>query len=193
MQIDSVELTSCAVRTSQYPLEGLSEFLLVGRSNVGKSSFINTLINRKNFAHTSSKPGKTQTLNFYLVNKSFYFVDVPGYGYAAVARERQRKFGVMIEEYLKSRESLKCVFLLIDYRHKPTEDDVLMYDFLKYYNLKIKVIATKYDKVSKNNREKQNKLIRDTLKLNPEDEFIPFSTVYKTGRDEVYEVIKGLL
>ena len=193
MQIDQVELTNCAVRTSQYPDDGLPEFLLVGRSNVGKSSFINTLINRKNFAHTSSKPGKTQTLNFYLINKSFYFVDVPGYGYASVSHERQRKFGVMIEEYLKSRESLKCVFLLIDYRHKPTEDDLLMYDFLKYYNLKIKIVATKYDKVSKNNREKQNKLIKDTLKLNEGEDFIAFSTVSKKGRDEVYEVIKELL
>lgn len=193
MQIDTVELSSCAVRTSQYPDEGKPEFLLVGRSNVGKSSFINTLINRKNFAHTSSKPGKTQTLNFYLVNKQFYFVDVPGYGYAVVSHERQKKFGVMIEDYLKSRESLKCVFLLIDYRHKPTEDDILMYDFLKYYNLKIKVVATKYDKVSKNNREKQNKMIRDALKLNEGEDFIPFSTVSKKGRDEVYEVIKELL
>lgn len=193
MQIDQVELASCAVRTSQYPEEGLPEFLLVGRSNVGKSSFINTLINRKNFAHTSSKPGKTQTLNFYLINKSFYFVDVPGYGYAAVSHERQKKFGVMIEEYLKSRESLKCVFLLIDYRHKPTEDDCLMYNFLKYYNLKIKIVATKYDKVSKNNRDKQNKLIKDTLKLEKEEGFIPFSTVSKKGRDDVYEIIKGML
>ena len=193
MQIDNVELTNCAVRASQYPEEGKPEFLLVGRSNVGKSSFINTIINRKNFAHTSSKPGKTQTLNFYLVNKSFYLVDVPGYGYATVSHERQKKFGVMIEEYLKSRESLKCVFLLIDYRHKPTEDDCLMYDFLKYYNLKIKIVATKYDKVSKNSREKQNKLIKDTLKLPKDEEFITFSTVYKTGKEEVYEVIKEFI
>ena len=193
MQIDNVELTNCAVRASQYPEEGKPEFLLVGRSNVGKSSFINTIINRKNFAHTSSKPGKTQTLNFYLVNKSFYLVDVHGYGYATVSHERQKKFGVMIEEYLKSRESLKCVFLLIDYRHKPTEDDCLMYDFLKYYNLKIKIVATKYDKVSKNSREKQNKLIKDTLKLPKDEEFIPFSTVYKTGKEEVYEAIKEFI
>ena len=193
MQIDNVELTNCAVRASQYPEEGKPEFLLVGRSNVGKSSFINTIINRKNFAHTSSKPGKTQTLNFYLVNQSFYLVDVPGYGYATVSHERQKKFGVMIEEYLKSRESLKCVFLLIDYRHKPTEDDCLMYDFLKYYNLKIKIVATKYDKVSKNSREKQNKLIKDTLKLPKNEEFIPFSTVYKTGKEEVYEAIKEFI
>ena len=193
MQIDNVELTNCAVRASQSPEEGKPEFLLVGRSNVGKSSFINTIINRKNFAHTSSKPGKTQTLNFYLVNQSFYLVDVPGYGYATVSHERQKKFGVMIEEYLKSRESLKCVFLLIDYRHKPTEDDCLMYDFLKYYNLKIKIVATKYDKVSKNSREKQNKLIKDTLKLPKDEEFIPFSTVYKTGKEEVYEAIKEFI
>ena len=193
MQIDNVELTNCAVRASQYPEEVKPEFLLVGRSNVGKSSFINTIINRKNFAHTSSKPGKTQTLNFYLVNQSFYLVDVPGYGYATVSHERQKKFGVMIEEYLKSRESLKCVFLLIDYRHKPTEDDCLMYDFLKYYNLKIKIVATKYDKVSKNSREKQNKLIKDTLKLPKDEEFIPFSTVYKTGKEEVYEAIKEFI
>lgn len=193
MQIDNVELTNCAVRASQYPEEGKPEFLLVGRSNVGKSSFINTIINRKNFAHTSSKPGKTQTLNFYLVNQSFYLVDVPGYGYATVSHERQKKFGVMIEEYLKSRESLKCVFLLIDHRHKPTEDDCLMYDFLKYYNLKIKIVATKYDKVSKNSREKQNKLIKDTLKLPKDEEFIPFSTVYKTGKEEVYEAIKEFI
>ena len=193
MQIDTVELKSCAVRASQYPDEGLPEFLLVGRSNVGKSSFINTLINRKNFAHTSSKPGKTQTLNFYLVNKKFYLVDVPGYGYAQVSHERQKKFGIMIEEYLKSRESLKCVFLLIDYRHKPTEDDLLMIDFLRYYNLKIKVIATKYDKVGKNSKEKQNKLIKEALKLEEGEDFIPFSTVSKKGRDEVYEIIKELL
>ena len=112
MQIDSVELSQIAVRTSQYPEDKKPEFLLVGRSNVGKSSFINTIINRKNFAHTSSKPGKTQTLNFYLINNDFYFVDVPGYGYASVSKERQKKFGVMIEDYIKSRDNLKCVFLL---------------------------------------------------------------------------------
>ena len=193
MKIESVELKNMAVRTSQYPDDNKPEFLLVGRSNVGKSSFINSLIARKNFARTSATPGKTQTLNFYLVNQSFYLVDVPGYGYATVSHERQKKFGVMIEEYLKSRESLKCVFLLIDYRHKPTEDGSLMYDFLKYYNLKIKIVATKYDKVSKNSREKQNKLIKDTLKLPKDEEFITFSTVYKTGKEEVYEAIKEFI
>ncbi len=193
MQINHVDLAAMAVRTSQYPTDKLPEFLLVGRSNVGKSSFINTLIERKNFAYTSSKPGKTQTLNFYLVNKAFYLVDVPGYGYASGPQDRQKKFGVMIEDYIKSRENLKCVFMLIDYRHKPTEDDVLMYEFLKFYNLNIKIIATKFDKVKKNSRDKQNKLIKDTLKLKEEEEFITFSTVSKKGKEEVYELINNLL
>ena len=190
MQIDNVELSCIAVRASQYPETKLPEFLLVGRSNVGKSSFINTLINRKNFAHTSSKPGKTQTLNFYLVNNNFYFVDVPGYGFASVSKERQKKFGIMIEEYIKNRENLKCVFLLVDYRHKPTEDDILMIDFLRYYQLNVVVVATKFDKVGKNNRDKQNKIIKDTLKLKEEENIITFSTISKKGRDEIYDIIK---
>lgn len=189
MQIESVNEPIIAVRRSQYPDDNKSEFLLVGRSNVGKSSFINTLIERKNFARTSSKPGKTQTLNFYLVNDAFYLVDVPGYGYASVSKDTQKKFGLMIEEYLKSRENLKHVFMLIDYRHKPTEDDVLMYEFLKYYNLDITIVATKYDKVSKNGRIKQDKLIKDTLKFN-DNEFITFSTVTKKGRSEVLSIIE---
>lgn len=189
MQIESVNEPIIAVRRSQYPEGKKSEFLLVGRSNVGKSSFINTLIERKNFARTSSKPGKTQTLNFYLVNDAFYLVDVPGYGYASVSKDTQKKFGLMIEEYLKSRENLKHVFMLIDYRHKPTEDDVLMYEFLKYYNLDITIVATKYDKVSKNSRIKQDKLIKDTLKFD-DNEFITFSTVTKKGISEVLSIIE---
>lgn len=189
MQIESVNEPIIAVRRSQYPEDKKSEFLLVGRSNVGKSSFINTLIERKNFARTSSKPGKTQTLNFYKVNDAFYLVDVPGYGYASVSKDTQKKFGFMIEEYLKSRENLKHVFMLIDYRHKPTEDDVLMYEFLKYYNLDITIVATKYDKVSKNGRIKQDKLIKDTLKFD-DNEFITFSTVTKKGRTEVLSIIE---
>lgn len=189
MQIESVNEPIIAVRRSQYPEDKKSEFLLVGRSNVGKSSFINTLIERKNFARTSSKPGKTQTLNFYLVNDAFYLVDVPGYGYASVSKDTQKKFGLMIEEYLKSRENLKHVFMLVDYRHKPTEDDVLMYEFLKYYNLDITIVATKYDKIGKNGRIKQDKLIKDTLKFD-DNEFITFSTVTKKGRSEVLSIIE---
>ena len=189
MKIDSVELTTLAVRVSQYPDGDKPEFLLVGRSNVGKSSFINTLINRKNYAHTSATPGKTHTLNFYLVNNLFYLVDVPGYGFASVSKDTQKKFGIMIEDYLKTRSNLRHVFLLVDYRHNPTEDDVLMYDFLKYYNLNITVVATKYDKVSKNGRVKQDKVIKETLGL--DKDFIPWSTITKKGRQEVLEVIES--
>ena len=129
MEVTSVNDPIIAVRISQYPTDRKNEFLCVGRSNVGKSSFINTIINRKNLARTSSKPGKTTTLNFYLVNNSFYIVDVPGYGYAERSKKQIEKFGIMIEEYLKQRPYLKHVFMLVDYRHKPTEDDILMYNF----------------------------------------------------------------
>ncbi len=191
MQIQRVELKNIAVRQSQYPIDKYPEFLLVGRSNVGKSSFINTLINRKNFARTSSKPGKTQTLNFYFINNAFYLVDVPGYGYANLSKSTVKKMGLMIEDYIKNRPTLKHVFLLIDYRHKPTEDDILMYNFLKFYSLKITIVATKYDKVTKNNRLKQDKLIRETLNLTENENFIPFSTITKKGRDDIYQIIEN--
>ncbi len=193
MKIDSAELSQTAVRVSQYPTDNKCEFLLVGRSNVGKSSFINSLINRKNYAHTSSKPGKTQTLNFYLVNNNFYLVDVPGYGYASVSKKQQHKFGLMIEEYLKTRTNLKHVFLLIDYRHKPTEDDLLMYNYLKYYNVPVTVIATKYDKVNKTARPKQDKIIAEAMNVNINDSIIFFSSISKKGREEVYKIIEKYL
>lgn len=191
MEIKTVDLKNIAVRQSQYPTDEKCEFLLVGRSNVGKSSFINTLIGRKNYARTSSKPGKTQTLNFYFINETFYLIDVPGYGYAKVDKGTSKKMGMMIEEYLKNRKELKHVFLLVDYRHKPTEDDILMYNFLRYYDLNITVVATKYDKVTKSNRMKQDKLIRDTLKLGEQDQFIPFSTITKKGKEEVFSIIEN--
>lgn len=190
MKILSVDLKNTAVRISQYPTDEKDEFLLVGRSNVGKSSFINSLICRKNFARTSAKPGKTQTLNFYLVNDNFYLVDVPGYGYASVNKETQKKFGLMIEEYLINRKNLKRVFMLVDYRHKPTEDDILMYNFLKYYNNKVTIVATKYDKVNKNARNKQDKLIADSFELQEEDNIVCFSSVTKKGREEIYNIIE---
>ena len=193
MEITSVEEPITAVRISQYPDDKKPEFLIVGRSNVGKSSFINTIVNRKNIARTSSKPGKTQTLNFYLVNKTFYFVDVPGYGYALVNKKQQEKFGIMIEEYLKQRINLKHVFLLIDYRHKPTEDDVLMYKFLKYYNLPVTIICTKYDKVNRSLRVKQDDVIKRTLNVNLGDEIVNFSSVTKVGKDRLYEMIENIL
>ena len=159
MVIKESKLDVMASRRSQYPDKDLPEFLLVGRSNVGKSSFINALLSRKNLAHTSSRPGKTQTINFYLVNNNFYLVDVPGYGYAAVDKKTQAKFGMMIEEYLEKREQLKSVFLIIDFRHKPTEDDLLMYNFLKYHNVPVTVVATKADKVGGSRKNKHLKVI----------------------------------
>ena len=193
MKIESSDLTNIAVRTSQYPTDMKDEFLLVGKSNVGKSSFINTILARKNFARTSSKPGKTQTLNFYLVNDKFYLVDVPGYGYANVSKSTQKKFGLMIEEYLTKRDNLIMVFMLIDFRHKPGENDILMYDYLKYYNLPVCLIATKYDKVKSSQKDKQEKIIKETLKIKEEDSLVLFSSITKKGREEVYRQIESKL
>ena len=185
MVIKDVNLDIIATRRSQYPENGRPEFLLVGRSNVGKSSFINAVLGRKNLAYTSSKPGKTQTLNFYGVNNSFYLIDVPGYGYASVDKKTQAKFGMMIEDYLEKRVQLKRVFMLIDFRHKPTEDDLLMYNFLKYYNLPVTVIATKADKISGSKKQKNLKVILDTLDLVVGDDLVVFSSVTKLGVKEV--------
>ena len=190
MKIISAKLDLVAVRRSQYPTNNKPEFLLVGRSNVGKSSFINTLLNQKNLARTSSRPGKTQTLNFYLVNDAFYLIDVPGYGYASVNHEQQKKMGLMIEEYLEHRTEMKRVFMLVDYRIKPTENDVLMYQFLKYYNIPVTIVITKIDKVSSSKREKNLKLIKDTLNLAIGDNYIMFSSVTKEGIDEVFKQIE---
>ena len=151
------------------------------------------MIGRKNYAKTSATPGKTQTLNFYLCNNSFYLVDVPGYGYASVSKATQKKFGLMIEEYLKTRSNLKNVFMIIDGRNKPTENDVLMYNYLKYYNIPVTIIANKYDKISVNNREKTLKNVTNILKLNEDDKIIYFSSVNKKGRDEVGKVIAEYL
>lgn len=193
MKVESVELKNMAVRTSQYPDDNKPEFLLVGRSNVGKSSFINSLIARKNFARTSATPGKTQTLNFYFVNEMYYLVDVPGYGYAFVNKDTQKKFGMMIEEYLINRKNLKRVFLLVDYRHKPTEDDLLMYNFMKYYNLDVTIVATKYDKVGQKERAKCDKLLNESFDLKDNDNIVLFSSVTKKGREEIYSIIDKCL
>lgn len=192
MKITDVSLSISAVRRSQYPDDGMPEFMLVGRSNVGKSSFINTLVNRKNIARISSIPGKTQTLNFYLVNKSFFLVDVPGYGYAAVDKKTQEKFGKMIEEYLEKRTELKRVYMLVDFRHKPTEDDILMYNFLKYYNIPVTVVATKVDKIGSSKIEKNKKVILDTIDLVVGDDLVLFSSVTKLGREDILKKIEEL-
>ena len=193
MVIKDASLEVIATRRSQYPIDGKPEFLLVGRSNVGKSSFINSILSRKNLAYTSSRPGKTQTLNFYNVNGDFYLIDVPGYGYAAVDKKTQAKFGMMIEEYLEKREELKRLFMLIDFRHKPMEDDLLMYNFLKYYNLPVTVVATKADKVTGSKKEKNLKTILETLDLVVGDDLVVFSSVTKLGVKDVVKKIEGLL
>ena len=192
MKISSCSLDAIAVRRSQYPTSGKAEFLLVGRSNVGKSSFINTLLNQKNLARTSSRPGKTQTLNFYLVNDLFYLVDVPGYGYASVNHEQQKKMGLMIEEYLEKREEMKRVFMLVDFRIKPTENDLLMYQFLKYYKIPVTLVLTKADKVSPSRKEKNLKVIKNTINLSVRDDLVIFSSVNKTGREEILKIIENL-
>ena len=193
MIIREANLDIIATRRSQYPDGGKPEFLLVGRSNVGKSSFINTILGRKNLAYTSSKPGKTQTLNFYGVNDSFYLIDVPGYGYATVDKNTQAKFGMMIEEYLEKREQLKRVFMLVDFRHKPTEDDLLMYNFLKYYNLPVTVIATKADKITGSKKQKNLKMIMDSMDLVVGDDLVVFSSVTKLGVKEVLNKIEDIV
>ena len=193
MVIKEANLDIIATRRSQYPTEGKPEFLLVGKSNVGKSSFINAILSRKNLAYTSSRPGKTQTLNFYGVNDSFYLIDVPGYGYAAVDKKTQAKFGMMIEEYLEKREELKRVFMLIDYRHKPSEDDLLMYNFLKYYNVPVTVVATKADKVPGSQKQKNLKVILDTMDLVIGDDLVVFSSNTKLGVKEVIKKIEDLV
>ena len=189
MKINDVRLEVQAVRRSQYPENDKPEFMLVGRSNVGKSSFINAIVGRKNIAYTSGKPGKTQTLNFYLVNEDFYMVDVPGYGFANVSKPMQQKFGKMIEEYLEKREQLIRVFMLVDFRHKPTEDDLLMYNFLKYYSIPVTIVATKADKVGSSKLEHNKKEILNTLNLVVGDDLVVFSSLTKKGKEEILKKI----
>ena len=193
MKINDIKLVVQSVRRSQYPLDVKPEFMLVGRSNVGKSSFINAISGRKNIAYTSGKPGKTQTLNFYLANDEFYLVDVPGYGYAAVNKKTQEKFGKMIEEYLEKRDQLIRVFMLVDFRHKPSEDDVLMYNFLKYYDIPVTIVATKVDKVGGSKLDKNKKIILNTLNLVVGDDLILFSSVTKLGKEEILNKIGELV
>lgn len=190
MRINSIDLVISAVRRSQYPTDNKPEFLLVGRSNVGKSSFINTIINRKNYARTSSTPGKTQTINFYLANDKFYLVDAPGYGYATLSKEKQKKFGLMMEDYLENRQNLKQVFMLIDFRHKPTNDDIQMYNYLKYYKIPVTIVATKIDKIGITSHQKQRNMILDSLDLVVGDDFVMFSNVTKEGKDAIINKIE---
>lgn len=189
MKVNSADIVISAASKKQYPKEPIPEIALAGRSNVGKSSFINRMIKRKNLARTSSKPGKTQTLNFYIINEKFHFVDVPGYGYAKVSKKERAKWGEMMEEYFAEREQVRATALIIDIRHKPTEDDQLMYNYLKHFELPVMVIATKLDKIKKGQRKKQLKMIHDVLEMEEEDALIPFSAETGEGKDVAWRTM----
>ncbi|HWJ76635.1 MAG TPA: ribosome biogenesis GTP-binding protein YihA/YsxC [Niallia sp.] len=192
MKVNKAEIVISAVKPSQYPEDNIPEFALAGRSNVGKSSFINRMLGRKALARISSKPGKTQTLNFYLINEIMHFVDVPGYGYAKVSKSERAAWGKMLETYFTSREQLKAVILITDLRHPPTADDILMYDFLKHYNIPCVIIATKADKISKSQWQKHLKVTRETLELSEEDYLILFSSETGEGKDKVWSLLEHL-
>ena len=193
MKITSVDLVISAVRRSQYPTDDLPEFMLVGRSNVGKSSFINALTCRKNLAYTSSKPGKTQTLNFYNINDMFYCVDLPGYGYAKTSEETRAKWGKMIEKYLNKSKQLKQVFLLIDIRHNPSANDRQMYEWIVYQGYTPIIIATKLDKINRSQIQKHVKMVKEGLGLPKDGVVIPFSSQTKQGLEQIWAVVDNLV
>ncbi|GKQ42803.1 putative GTP-binding protein EngB [Companilactobacillus sp. RD055328] len=191
MKVNNVSMNMSAVSSKQYPTEGYPEIALAGRSNVGKSSLINTLINRNSFARTSSKPGKTQQLNFYNIEEQLYLVDVPGYGYAKVSKKQREEFGVMIEEYLTTRKPLKGIVILVDGRHEPSEDDISMYDFVRYYKIPVLIVATKMDKVKGNQWNKSESIIRKTMQIDETTDFQIFSAETKYGKDQVWQWIEA--
>ena len=191
MKVHNVEMIMSAVRPEQYPSEGYPEFALAGRSNVGKSSFINKMIGRKSLARTSSKPGKTQTLNFYKIEEQLFFVDVPGYGYAKVAKSSRETWGKFIQEYMTEREHLRAVIQIVDLRHPPSADDCNMYDFLVNYNIPAIVVATKADKIPKGKWDKHLKIVRDKLEMRSFDKLILFSSEKGIGMEEAWREIES--
>ena len=193
MKINKSELEAVAVKPAQYPPEDLPEIAFAGRSNVGKSSLLNLITGRKSLARVSGSPGKTRTINFYRCNDEFRIVDLPGYGFAKVSRAESEKWGAMIEGYLENRSTLRKVVQLVDIRHKPSAQDVQMYEYLKYYGLDGIVVATKADKVSSNQRAACVKLIRQTLGMGRDDRVIPVSALKRSGDEELLDVIEGLL
>ena len=190
MKIKSVNLETICGITSKLPENKLPEIAFAGKSNVGKSSLINALMNRKSYARTSAQPGKTQTINFYNINQELYFVDLPGYGYAKVSKELKEKWGKMIERYLHRSRQLRLVFLLIDIRHEPSANDCIMYNWIIEQGFYPVIIATKLDKINRSQVAKQLKLIRDKLKVVPDTPMIPFSALTKQGREEIWDLIK---
>lgn len=193
MIIKNVSLDIVCGVTSALPRTGRLEVAFAGKSNVGKSSLINGLMNRKSLARTSAEPGKTQTINFYNVNEELYLVDLPGYGYARVSKEESAKWGKMIEKYLHTSEDLQAVFLLVDIRHAPGANDKMMYDWVVDSGFKPIIIATKLDKIKRSQVAKQLKLIRTTLQVLPDTTIIPFSAQTKQGRDEIWAIVDDLL
>jgi GTP-binding protein len=193
MKVVSSDIVISAVRPAQYPETELPEFALAGRSNVGKSSFINKMLNRKGLARISSKPGKTQTLNFYLINEILHFVDVPGYGYAKVSKSERAAWGKMIETYITSREQLRAVVLIVDLRHPPTQDDIMMYNFLKHYDIPCVVIATKADKIPRGKWQKYLKVTKETLDLDQNDQIVLFSSETGEGKDKAWSILQSYM
>lgn len=191
MKVNNVELVISAVRPDQYPEDGLPEFALAGRSNVGKSSFINKMIGRKSMARISSKPGKTQTLNFYKIEEKLFYVDVPGYGYAKVSKSEREAWGKMIERYITDREPLRAVIQIVDLRHPPSRDDIAMYDFMKHFEIPCIIIATKADKIPKGKWDKHKKIVRTTLDMDKSDPLIIFSSETGLGKDEAWKEIES--
>ena len=187
MIIKKAELEAVAVRPSQYPEDNLTEIAFAGRSNVGKSSLLNLLTNRKSLARVSGNPGKTRTINFYRINDSFRIVDLPGYGYAKASKAEQSTWGEMMEKYLENRQGLKVVAQLVDIRHAPTRQDIQMYEYLRYYGLDVLVVMTKADKVSRNEMAKNIAIIKKTLELGPDDRLIAVSALKRTGYDKLLE------
>lgn len=192
MVIRQVELETVCGITSKLPENSLMEVAFAGKSNVGKSSLINGLVNRKSLARTSSQPGKTQTINFYNVNQELYLVDLPGYGYAKVSAEAKQQWGKLIERYLHGSGQLRAVFLLVDIRHAPGENDIMMYDWICHNGYDPIIIATKLDKIKRSQVQKQLKIIREGLKVKPGTMMIPFSAETKQGREEIWALIEGL-
>lgn len=193
MVIKSAQLETVCGITSTLPENAHPEVAFAGKSNVGKSSLINGLLNRKSLARTSSQPGKTQTINFYNINDAMYLVDLPGYGYAKVSEETKAKWGRMIENYLHKSQQLKAVFLLIDIRHEPSANDKDMYEWIVYQGYEPIIIATKLDKIKRSQVQKQMKILREGLKLRPGTKIIPFSAETKQGRDEIWEIIDSFV
>ncbi|UUZ89478.1 ribosome biogenesis GTP-binding protein YihA/YsxC [Paenibacillus sp. P25] len=190
MKVNQAEFVISAVGPSQYPQDALPEIALAGRSNVGKSSLINRMIQRKNLARTSSKPGKTQRLNYYRINQDLFFVDLPGYGYAQVSKSEREKWGKFIEAYLSQREFLKLILLIIDLRHPPSKDDQAMYAWLKHHDLPVCIVTTKADKIPKGKWQKHIKIVRETLEADKADPLVLFSSETELGKDELWGVIE---